>query len=1186
MSSFSFSELPPHLSDGTDDRNNLQSTFLPTTSSMLNPASSTSPSLNNINTPAESVLSIHYQSSDFSELETGDDNYFNPVFNAVGGNAPSFLSDDFADFQLFATEAPATTVAPYATPDPLLNATRSYPISPDQTPSLPTSSPHRQPVFAVSSSFLGNVAQTNIQGFSSDLVAPDQLAKNPTATGPSPFDSLITSNTTAQLTPDTASSGESLGNNCSGSLAPEETEDLSVTAFPMASQNPYVTISHWGQDTFASGPSALNGDRAPFETPSRSGNTGTGRRGFDPSSRPTTEMATNIHEDAEARKIESQNIVVNQWLNNASGQDTPNGDNLSLREQEPAFEGVSDRDIDCGGETENVQQPGRTYYAEKDGPLTAIDREIMLNSHIWDDAPARQRITKDAARQPQTSQAAIEKFEKMYHDNASFLSRAATWGTRRRSLPSIADIEGITSGNFLKKLSLSRGDTRRPSILEGLRTLVRKPSTSQKRSRAHPDDESFEAGSRSGGHSFEDGRRDSSTLAPPQIPGITKNKQSAPSINSALVSMGSSVASIGTTHARKGSISRPPTGAGFSPPLTSPKSPLLKVSNSIRRPRSKSELSKATAQNGHPNLVRMLLATGGPPVAIPASSSTMDTPHAHISAPFATSASISGLTPIKIPPSKLAVPDPDDEDDEDDDILDDGDLKTESDELIDKISPDLNGFRDLVVGLNPMLTKENNFLVDRIAYQQIQRYKTLLNGRVKHLGYVKGRCCPSGDMCIEQGGSAVPLDGRRDFRGLDPASNAYDLSDIDDLKSPLDGAINTESFPKYIPMPPATTLPAEFECQLCFQNKRFQKPSDWTKHVHEDVMPFTCTWDRCREPKMFKRKADWVRHENEGHRHLEWWTCDVDECRHTCYRRDNFLQHLVREHKFQEPKHKTKAAIKKAGASDPTWHRVEQCHAETTAKPQDEPCRFCGKTFQTWKKLTVHLAKHMEHISLPILRLVERKEVDADTLISPVQDPPPRTFALIQGPLSDPSETQSRNLVTPSLPSNTMPLPQQATTQSAFHLGSTVSYVSAGMDSNTYGFASTPQMQSYYGQPQPPQLQSQFVAPTGIHGLDVASMAAEFAGPAVYGHNQMPVTSGSAFLAPATSQYISEPPGTDTSAFSGLPGIGLNALGLQPSLVASQMGAFDVMVDQKHFQPQGSVSSYSHSPHPTQGQFF
>lgn len=101
---------------------------------------------------------------------------------------------------------------------------------------------------------------------------------------------------------------------------------------------------------------------------------------------------------------------------------------------------------------------------------------------------------------------------------------------------------------------------------------------------------------------------------------------------------------------------------------------------------------------------------------------------------------------------------------------------------------------------------------------------------------------------------------------------------------------------------------------------------------------------------------------------------------------------------------KTKAALKRAGALDATWQKVEKCHVETAARPQDEPCRFCGKTLPSWKKLTVHLAKHMETMSLPILRLVDRKELDADTLISPVQDPPPRTFPPVK------AETQAFNV--------------------------------------------------------------------------------------------------------------------------------------------------------------------------------
>ena len=59
---------------------------------------------------------------------------------------------------------------------------------------------------------------------------------------------------------------------------------------------------------------------------------------------------------------------------------------------------------------------------------------------------------------------------------------------------------------------------------------------------------------------------------------------------------------------------------------------------------------------------------------------------------------------------------------------------------------------------------------------------------------------------------------------------------------------------------------------------------------------------------------------------------------------------------------------------------MEKCHKETQDRAQEEPCRFCGKTFPTWKKLTVHLAKHMEQISLPILRLVARKELEAEVM--------------------------------------------------------------------------------------------------------------------------------------------------------------------------------------------------------------
>lgn len=139
--------------------------------------------------------------------------------------------------------------------------------------------------------------------------------------------------------------------------------------------------------------------------------------------------------------------------------------------------------------------------------------------------------------------------------------------------------------------------------------------------------------------------------------------------------------------------------------------------------------------------------------------------------------------------------------------------------------------------------------------------------------------------------------------------------------------------------------------------------------------PFTCTFPNCGEPKSFKRKADWVRHESERHRHLESWKCDVPECQHVCYRKDNFVQHLVREHRYPEPRVRLGRAASRGSSnanddSDIVAHLVEKCRFESSQQPTDEPCRFCGNLCNSWKKLTVHLAKHMEQISMPILELI------------------------------------------------------------------------------------------------------------------------------------------------------------------------------------------------------------------------
>ncbi|OTB12633.1 hypothetical protein K445DRAFT_14503 [Daldinia sp. EC12] len=1081
----------------------------------------------NINTPADTISTTDfYQPSEFSS--DFDDPFLGVDFNDAQGTLPQFLGG-FDSIQGPITHVPAqSTGAGDAT----------YPLSPHLTPAVPPTA-----------TFGGSV-ETHVDLTSS---TGSEHFENQAR----PFTDSVNSNQSApQLTPDTNG----------GSFSSDDS--ITPATLTMATQSPRVTVSMWNRDeeapiqgverSFTNGSESprtmhtsqnlagdLAGENACESTvtvprdahgnwlPHSAG----GYRGLAPGDRPSEEVPS-PNQQASQRERAEKNKEVFEWVSRSAGDpsNVPDGQEgfpgRVAGGQDSGDDNIPSAEIPLGDTTENKYIPGRTYVNVDGpgGPITQTDIDIMRQLPTWGDAPAIHAIQSGSQYQPATSQAAIERFNRQCQDNDSIVSRAATWGTRRRSLPSMVDMEEILSGNIFKKLSIS-SHSRRPSFMKRIPSLVRKPSTSQLLKRK---------GSNASEVPPEDvgecERRESKdTLAPPsRTSSWVITKKQPPSINTALFGMATGAASIGTTHVRSGSISatvaspKSSFGGGFTIPS---------VKATLRRPRSKTELPSNTSSEffSHPNLVGMLKKHGGPPVT-----------------------SLAGTR---------SVIDQDDEEDDDDDEegFDESDIKTEPNKSK-PIEPTFAGFREHVLDLNPGLPSENGWLADRIAHQMVIRYKQLQTAKIKHLNQVRQQKCHNGAQCIDLGGSALPLDGKGNERGLDPLSARPDSSDGD--TTPLEGGISSESFPQGIPMPPTSSLPAEFECQLCFTSKKFQKPSDWTKHVHEDVQPFTCTWEKCQNPKMFKRKADWVRHENEGHRHLEWWICDVDDCRHVCYRRDNFLQHLVREHKFAEPKIKTKAAIKKAGGSDRTWSKVESCHVDTLDKPSNEPCRFCRKTFPTWKKLTVHLAKHMEHISLPVLEVVARKELDADTIISPVQDPPRPSFPV---PIvkQEPPSFSPGNVNTPmSVPMSTGPaaypqddfnynmarMPIRNPLQNEYYTAHPIAQPFNDMTPNQ----GPSMMMPNYNSPQPPQPPYQPVPVTTMSSFDQSANA-----------------------------YVNLQPQQD--GLEQFPPFDMNALGIQEpagSLCYNNLAAGNMQPVEQYSNHGGSVSPYQRSPHPGQNSFY
>ncbi|KAI4925769.1 uncharacterized protein J4E92_006505 [Alternaria infectoria] len=552
----------------------------------------------------------------------------------------------------------------------------------------------------------------------------------------------------------------------------------------------------------------------------------------------------------------------------------------------------------------------------------------------WVDGPLQPHLPNPSARyQPPTSNAAMMRFLVRAKD-VEQASLAATVGSRRLSESDIGSIRAAPG--VIKVIEpeprKSKERQRRPSFLENI-LPKRTPSNILKRKGSIPVQQSDAASDKSKEPIIEKPKRIGS-WGRPKSPRVDTNLSSHSKDGGQLSSVGLSAA------------------AG--PWYKGPK-------NAIRRTRSRSDIGRGRS----PGLAELMTQHGGPPMPMLAS-------------PLADTEATK--------PSAQPSPAGDDDEDDQDPVSMDLTVRT------DPIVPTYDGFRSHARQLNPRLA---DFMVERITQEQMRRYKRLLEFKVKHLNAVQHKNCASGKFCTDLGGEAKQLPPKAGAKDAETPFIGFQVtapgSSDDDGEPPLEGNVAPAAFPSGVPLPPVKRLPAEFECTLCFKVKKFYKPSDWTKHVHEDVQPFTCTFPNCGEPKSFKRKADWVRHENERHRQLENWTCQIADCNHTCYRKDNFVQHLVREHKIAEPRQRTRAAHKDAtatGDQDDIWAIVERCRRDTTKQPKDEPCRFCGNICTSWKKLTVHLAKHMEQLSMPILTLVDQKQLNADSIISPVVELP------------------------------------------------------------------------------------------------------------------------------------------------------------------------------------------------------
>ncbi|KAI9694345.1 MAG: hypothetical protein M1820_008993 [Bogoriella megaspora] len=709
-------------------------------------------------------------------------------------------------------------------------------------------------------------------------------------------------------------------------------------------------------------------------------NSNTGQSGLAPETRAGMSEATvpTIEEMEKHRVLEDRNADVEEWLSNNEADEellrqrsqlsVPRSDVATRRRARsttndqfvfddshipgPGLKIEERSDVDEDWEASSASFEREESAPADIDPLSHAEESVSptldhsqtdthrYNIYPWHDVPKPTELPEERY-QPATSNAAMMKFYQRAKDIET-ASRSATIGSRRHSDTDLESIfskaSGAPVGLGVKQAEKQKvGGDRKGSILNSLRrpttNLLKRKSTNT----VHQAQDVNRASAQ---------RQESDPkVQPSRLTGSLRRPRS-PRID---------------TSAR-GTHSPHEPSSGLSP--NSSLTPWPQVPNFLRRNRSKSDFTR------EPGLRDLMTQHGGPPVPKLASPRNDNehlqaslSPHQDFDGADRARASISATSPISM----------------------------NLDVHFERIVPTEEGFKSHVLMLNPRLEP---FLADRIATEQFRRYKKLSDAQSDHAKAVKNGTCSSKERCTGLGGASKLLPLRTNNRNTSTVTAGFQVlasptseDDVDQVAT-SDGLIVPAQFPTGIPIPPASRLPAEFECPLCFKVKQFIKPSDWTKHVHEDVSPFTCTFEYCSETKSFKRKADWVRHENERHRRLEAWKCAFPDCTHSCFRKDNFVQHLVREHDLPEPKVRSGKATSGGVVPGPVqvmgifyndiWSLIDACRQDTAKRAEDEPCCFCGNICSSWKKLTVHLAKHLEQISLPILGLLEQNRVGAD----------------------------------------------------------------------------------------------------------------------------------------------------------------------------------------------------------------
>lgn len=274
-------------------------------------------------------------------------------------------------------------------------------------------------------------------------------------------------------------------------------------------------------------------------------------------------------------------------------------------------------------------------------------------------------------------------------------------------------------------------------------------------------------------------------------------------------------------------------------------------------------------------------------------------------------------------------------------------------------------------------------LLHRIARMQSERYKKLIYLKARHIWRLnKHKNCEAGSLCTNLSENTEILISKINGHGQITTL----IKNYVGLMALSEEAATLQNMPSW----QVEGCHLYLECPLCFEVVCTGDSSEWIDHIYGNICDLVCSFADWDQIHSFVSMADWAFHEYTKHRGSPKWTCNYSQCVYSTFRKANFVQHLVKQHRLVEPNYRERVSRPHAsddgelafvGSDDESQGLDEICRITEECYNDNcytapEPCKFCYELCIGRSDYAAHYTSHIKEIGLSFLKILTEAERD------------------------------------------------------------------------------------------------------------------------------------------------------------------------------------------------------------------